>query len=163
LKTFNNFVVQNTCPCGVGVFFLCKIKFLIFHTYNDRYFRDFKSRNSLITKEDKTMDEEQKRTYKELQGIARKEQKAEQAKIRRAARKWIQERYKRKLEDLDKAVAWYDAARARQKEKKRQQAEAAAGVQGENPPPPKGNEVTGTSERSIRCNTQLEGGQYVER
>lgn len=91
------------------------------------------------------MTQEQMEQYRELQELAKREERAEQAKIRRDAKKWIQEHYGVSLEMLDKIVANYKKRATEQRQ--------AKGVQGATPPPPKANEVSGTFAESIKCNT----------
>lgn len=53
------------------------------------------------------MNQEQQKQYAELREIAKREERAEQAKIRRAAKKWVKEHYGISLENLDKIVNNY--------------------------------------------------------
>lgn len=103
------------------------------------------------------MNDAQKQQYLELQEMARKEHKAEMARIRRAARKWIQDRYGLSEEELDKAVSQYKLSQVMAQGERERPEEGPGG----NPPATKGRSMAGTSNPgsrvgSIRRNTNIE-------
>lgn len=116
------------------------------------------------------MTREEREQYEALKKLAQQEEHAEQARIRRAAKRWIQDRWGMSAAQLDKVVAQY-------KESQKRRQLAAAQQQGKPPVQPqrkpeaeptrrpaqpgaqqytpKGAEGAGTSAGGIGRNTML--------
>ena len=75
------------------------------------------------------MTEEQREQYLELQRLAQKEHKAEQAKVRRAAQRYIQDRYGYSIEQLDKLVNRHRETLAQRQAQKTAQAKGQQAAQ----------------------------------
>ena len=99
---------------------------------------------------------EQRDQYLELQKLMQKERKAEQAKQRRTAKKWIEERYDMTVEQLDNLVDRYKKAQAEKRRK-------PAGVYGAQPIQRREHFDQDTPGGCIGSNTSERGDNYEQR